>query len=840
MRKKEKKMLTRMFACILAAVMLIGCGKPENTDTNADSGEKKTSGKGRYLEEDYKMPKDEYALDIRELSDGTIRLVGSGGIYDSKDGGKTWDKLENTTDVFENEDYMVSSASINKEGEILLWCFRAANEDGVDYIHIAKDGTSKTLELNVPMAENSGGASFSYVGGDAVSGDVISEKQVPETSDDTEQNEGEEEPPQVMTPETDEPDATGDSTEEGEQPSVESNFEMGNAMFNIGLHEPKLTDDGMIIGRDSGMNLVLVDPESGEVTKTFEFEKDPVMAYFAVGKQLVVNTMKGFEFYDLESGELMESSEVLNNFYAQKGVSDDYSSFQNQLISSGSENNSLIFADRNGIYQYVLDGTVVEEIVNGSLTSLADPGYSLRNLVPKKDNSFLVLMMDGDGNSMLKNFTYSAEADATPSKEIKAYALYDNSIIRAAISQFQRENPDVYVNLEIGVPSNSGVEPSDAIRTLNTNIMAGTGPDILLLDQMPIDSYIEKDVLMDLTALIDEVDKEDGIFRNITDSYADGEKVYALPTRFVLPLVAAPKDSASSVKDLASLTEAVEQLREKDAEIRQIISSDSAEELLKLLFITYGSEVLKEDGTLKEEAIQNFYQLVKRIYDTDINKGQSEEMSMSAVTATELGTGISLEHTVMDEIFNIAAKMGLISIMNTPSVSDMQMLGSIVEQMDYSYQSFSGDGKESFIPRGVIGINAKTNYTEECSDFIKTMLGMDHQAGSVYEGFPVNKKAFDKASEKPDTGEGEESAAVSAAMMEDDLGNQVFLQGKWLTEEEIAQLRSKVESLNHPVLTDDIITKAVVSEGVKFLEGDTTAEDAVQEVMKKLNIYLAE
>ena len=71
---------------------------------------------------------------------------------------------------------------------------------------------------------------------------------------------------------------------------------------------------------------------------------------------------------------------------------------------------------------------------------------------------------------------------------------------------------------------------SDALKTLTTEIMAGNGPDVLLLDGMPVETYIEKGVLKDLSALI----KESGgsYFENILNAYQDAQgQMCAVPAR---------------------------------------------------------------------------------------------------------------------------------------------------------------------------------------------------------------------------------------------------------------------------------------------------------------------
>lgn len=39
----------------------------------------------------------------------------------------------------------------------------------------------------------------------------------------------------------------------------------------------------------------------------------------------------------------------------------------------------------------------------------------------------------------------------------------------------------------------NGVTLEDALKTLSTDILAGNGPDVLILDGMPVDSYVEKE-----------------------------------------------------------------------------------------------------------------------------------------------------------------------------------------------------------------------------------------------------------------------------------------------------------------------------------------------------------
>ena len=62
---------------------------------------------------------------------------------------------------------------------------------------------------------------------------------------------------------------------------------------------------------------------------------------------------------------------------------------------------------------------------------------------------------------------------------------------------------------------NDGVTRTDALKTLNTEIMAGKGPDILILDGISSETYAEQGMLEDLSGIL----KEAGLLDNIESAY---------------------------------------------------------------------------------------------------------------------------------------------------------------------------------------------------------------------------------------------------------------------------------------------------------------------------------
>ena len=74
------------------------------------------------------------------------------------------------------------------------------------------------------------------------------------------------------------------------------------------------------------------------------------------------------------------------------------------------------------------------------------------------------------------------------------------------------------------------------------------------MDGLPIEDYIEKGVLEDLSGVVESV-KTNGeeLFENVLSSYEKGKKVYAVPSRFSVPIIIG-KEGAVRPDEVTSLS----------------------------------------------------------------------------------------------------------------------------------------------------------------------------------------------------------------------------------------------------------------------------------------------
>ena len=154
---------------------------------------------------------------------------------------------------------------------------------------------------------------------------------------------------------------------------------------------------------------------------------------------------------------------------------------------------------------------------------------------------------------------------------------------------------------------------ADALRTLNTEILAGSGPDILRLDGMSLDSYLEKDILMDLSDLL----KETPTLERITKCYEREGTVRVIPAAFAIPAVYGPRELVSRITDLDSLVDAASRALAENNQAHSLMNGMIPQMVTDTLYDSCSAAWKKADGTLDEEALENFLEAMGKLYAMD-------------------------------------------------------------------------------------------------------------------------------------------------------------------------------------------------------------------------------
>jgi hypothetical protein len=202
---------------------------------------------------------------------------------------------------------------------------------------------------------------------------------------------------------------------------------------------------------------------------------------------------------------------------------------------------------------------------------------------------------------------FDETATVSAEDSLSIWALQESHVLRAAISEYSKAYPDVYVTVEYGRTGDAtGATDADIIRTLNTRLLAGEAPDVLILDGLPASAYIQRDMLTDLTGLVDT----SGLYENITQTYTQDGKVYGYPALFQMPLFMANADDerAGGIETLSDLATIA---GESGA-----LHYGSYIEMFESLYAAYSREIFPNEAAVDETALRDFLANSKTISDT--------------------------------------------------------------------------------------------------------------------------------------------------------------------------------------------------------------------------------
>lgn len=605
--------------------------------------------------------------------------------------------------------------------------------------------------------------------------------------------------------------------------------------------QSSFTDKGTLLLNILSDGLIEVSLKDGSIIN--EYENGVMLSYFCVAHNcLMTVSPEGIHYYNLETGNPMEDQQALT-----QQISSNESNLELMgvgqvpvLAVPGNQEGSLFFVDSQGVYRYVLGGSVVEQVINGSLTSISSPNISFAAFDQDQESRFYLAARDfsqGTANTgRLLRYTFSEDTPTVPDTELTVYSLKENSLLKQAAADFQKKYPDIYLNIETGMTGEDAITDTDAIKALNTEIMAGKGPDILILDGLPEDTYIENGMLEDLNGILKKVQESDGILSNIQGAYTEEDgSIYRMPLRFGIPMIQGKEDYIDSVTNLTTLADMSEMYQSEYSSMKFPINLAIFPKLLiEGLADTSSPAWIKEDGTLNESAISEYLEQVNRIYQScqEFTKQYQDENMISEYEYDRNSFGIG------SSAISLLSETALAGIGGLFASDDLALVDS-AETKDPQLKSklFNGQAENVFLPCSVIGISAKASEKEAAQKFVEFLFSSESQSILGSWGLPVNQSVYES---EDYWNVGDKNGAVSTLSSSDGDGNYIELEIRRPSKETIQGTQELGKTLTVPANTNEIILQAVAEAGARYLNGEIGLEEAVRAAVSEVNLYLSE
>jgi ABC-type glycerol-3-phosphate transport system substrate-binding protein len=594
------------------------------------------------------------------------------------------------------------------------------------------------------------------------------------------------------------------------------------------LQKAEYSSDGLIYALTIDGEIVCIDPDKESVEQVFEGESR--IETFAVDGGYIIAEGEGIGYlYNTETKELTDNDSVLNDFL--KSISKEYQTCQ---LAINEKENAIYVACSKGVYRHVIKGNIMEQLVSGELTNLGSPSVSATSFQLNEDGSFLI----GYTNGELDSYTYNADVPSVPSKQISVYSLYENKTIQQAIVDYRKKNQDVFVKLELGMTGDDSVTKTDAIQKLNTSVLAGDGPDIIILDGLPMKSYIEKGVLYDLSEVMKEIEQSDTYFTNITHAYESENGLYGVPMKFLIPIIAGDEKKINKVDTLDKVSQMIEDMRDDDSNTTTIMGGYTPKEVLERLELGCSSSWLMKDGKVDESKLKEYLTYAKAIYESELEDLSEDVISTEKEYLKEVSERLNGQ---MNRLFSMSPQLSRkmfgdqkIAIGYIDGIYDYQMLLAALNQdSSMSYQRLDMQSECNFVPNGIVGVNTASKDMETTLDFYKSLYTKSLQEADVDEGFPVNKSVFQNLAKGKNITESDIGSS-------DRNGKEISYSLTIPTDEEMKRLADIAKTLSTPSLMDSTILDTVETYGEKVLSGEISIDDGVKAILQKVNLYLQE
>lgn len=603
------------------------------------------------------------------------------------------------------------------------------------------------------------------------------------------------------------------------------------------------TQDGRLIAVTFNKGVYEVNVETGAFERICTPESNPMYAA-SQGRLLLLACNDGLVIYDMEAKSFVED-EVLDGFIKETyNAPDDYGNCYNLYAFFGEEN-IIYIAGKKGLHRHVIGGGAIEQVIEAGLSSFGNPSREIVHAITLENNEFLAQFSDGS----LVRFYYDASVPTVPSEKLKVYSLKENDTVKQAIAAYQKANPNMLVEYEavLGFGGN-GITREDALKNLSTAIMNGEGPDVLILDDMPIDAYADKGILLDISDVYDEVKNSSGAYENLFVPFRKNGGMYVMPVEFQLPFVVGREKDMENVKDYKGYAQAIKALREENPK-GKIINECNDNSIIRRFIPTCAPAWKNEDKSLNRDAVKEFLEQTKIIYDAQMSGLSQKEISDyqdTSVYSGDIGGDLDYDYTfyskmiddsfymakyIMTAIGNVYSKDTLASVLSVPKVEGRE---------DSVVSLFDGQSANVYSPVTLAGVSAQSKHIEASKDFLKMMFSDEIQT-NTFKGLPVTKSGFEKMLSWWDEKAKENDEAIYMMYgMSDQDGNSFTWEVHWFDEAQKQQIREWASQAKTPYIEDSMLENAVARGCMEYLRERRSLDEAMAEIEKSVRIYLSE
>lgn len=560
---------------------------------------------------------------------------------------------------------------------------------------------------------------------------------------------------------------------------------------------------------DGNYQKVVADPESplaGVSLYTLENGKMAATIYEDTGISIA--------YADLEAGTLGEKFKI-------PGVSYEYSFYPGVGYD-------LYMVNTYGVYGYNIGDADKTQIMSYIDSDFAF--YNIYGLAGISDTEFIAMYDDeATGMGRLARFTKVPPEEVKDREIITLAMAHSDWSVRSAVVDFNKVSENYRITIQdYSSMYGSETDYTAGVTRLNTDIVSGKVPDIILLDSfMPISSYISKGLFEDIKPYI-EKDEEldiDNYMPNIIEAFSVDGKLYSVvPTYAIQTLVA--KASDVGTERGWTVKEAQDILASKP-EGTQFIGMVDRNSILDYSMTMAGNQFVDLETGKCSFNSEGFIELLEFA-------GTFPEV----VDDTAYSDDYWNNYESMWREGKIITSMVSFGDFRNYNYTEKGTFGEKITMI--GFPSVNGDGSV-IMPNLQLALSAKSKTKEGAWEFLRIFLTDEYQENEETWGLPLSIKALDKKAEN----------AQQKNFYMDEYNNKVeyddtyYLNGMEIiidpmTEAETEAFKEQLYTFTQVYNSNDALLTIIQEEAAPYFSGQKSAKDVADIIQSRAQLYVHE
>lgn len=525
-------------------------------------------------------------------------------------------------------------------------------------------------------------------------------------------------------------------------------------------------------------------------------------------------------------------------------------------ILPGDDAYDFYYTYNNNIYGYAAKTDTKEKLVDWLACDVDTnnmSGYAMLS-----DSRVAALMQDWSTDPTTYQLIVLHRVDASEIKEKKVLTLacmYLDWDLRSMIVEYNKTNDEYRINVVDYGEYATDDDYNAGVTKLTTEIISGSVPDIFLTSDLPIDKYAAKGVIADLNTFMDGGDglSRDYFVPQILNALEKDGKLYELPTSFTVTTAYALSSIASQYDtwNVAAVQDAMTQLQEgatvfSDGWTKNTALSNCLSRNLSA-FVDWTTGKCEFDS----EAFQQLLAFCNS-FPAETSDGDG---AIAYASSADIAVDDAMWESDATRITNGKQLMSTIGMYSFDSY--IWSVYAIRDKITFTgYPTEDGSGS-SFGLQMPMAISSVTKYPDAAWDFvcsiIKKMNTIDEN--NYYYGFPISQAAFDaemtdimteqyqldENGEQVDwDGDGEPDRAIRGSYETMENGETVYKDVYALTQEDIDQILGVINNTRSVYDYDQEILDIITDEVAAYFAGDKDVQTTASMIQSRVNLYVQE